>query len=315
MTFRAKLCISCFVLVQCAKAADDQGLRPNFRADTQLVLVPVTVTDRNGKTIEGLRAQDFNILDDQRPQQILSLTNEDAPCSVGLVLDVSGSMKGSLSAAKDVASAFLRSANPEDEFFLLTVSSQPAALSGFTTDVAALEGEIDAAKPGGMTALADTVYLGLSRMKNARRPRRALLIFSDGIDNYSRYSDAELMRVALEADVQVYTIILDAAAGGASGTVPFRPGLAAKPWDRGPERQGPEMLEKLSEKTGGLHFRVHGVADARDAMAKTGRALRNEYVIGYQPPASGQSGKWHRVHVKANVQKANVYARNGYYSR
>src|SRR5580700_4134363 len=106
-----------------------------FRASAQMVLVPVTVTDHYGKTIEGLRAQDFNLLDDQKPQHILTFSSDDAPCSVGLVLDISGSMRNLLGPAKDVAQAFFGTANPEDEFEVLTVSSQPSALTGFTSDV------------------------------------------------------------------------------------------------------------------------------------------------------------------------------------
>ena len=124
------------------------------------------------------------------------------------MLDISGSMQQTLSAAKDIAQAFFEAANPDDEFLLLTVSTQPAATPGFTTDTAALEDTIGFTKPGGLTALIDTVYLGLSRMREAQRPRRALLILSDGMDNHSRYSKSELMRVALEADVQIYTIII-----------------------------------------------------------------------------------------------------------
>jgi Ca-activated chloride channel family protein len=285
----------------------------NFRTNAQLVLVAVTVTDHNGKTIQGLRADNFKILDDQTPQRIVSFSGEDAPCSVGLILDISGSMRDTLSVAKEVTQSIFRTANSDDEFVLLTVSTQPEAISGFTTDVASLERSIQFAKPGGFTALIDTVRLGLSRMREGKRPRRALLILSDGMDNHSRYSKGELMRVALEADVQIYTIILDNPSSG--NTVPFRPSLIAKPWDHAEERQGRSLLEDLSDKTGGLHFHVRDVAEAKDAARKAGRALRNEYVIGYQPPDPNGSGKWHRIRVRADVPSTSVYARNGYYSR
>jgi Ca-activated chloride channel family protein len=286
-----------------------------FRTSAQMVLVPVTVTDHNGKTVEGLRAENFNVLEDQAPQQIVSFTAEDAPCSVGLVLDVSGSMRNALDTAKGVAHSFLQTANPADEFLLLTVSTQPEAVSGFTTDIADLEESIGRASPGGMTALIDTVYLGLNNMRKARQPRRALLILSDGMDNYSRYSKGELMRAALEANVQIYTIIVgNGSGGGSTGGAPFRPSLIAKPIDQAREHEGPNMLEELSEKTGGLHFRAHSDTEAKEAAIKAGRALRNQYVIGYQPPSSGATGKWHRIRVKSNVPKVNVYARNGYYS-
>ena len=123
------------------------------------------------------------------------------------------------------------------------------------------------------------------------------------------------MRAALEADVQIYTIIVGSGSGGGSmGGAPFRPSMVAKPIDQAREREGPNMLEELSEKTGGLHFRAQNETEAREAAIKASRALRNQYVIGYQPPSSGATGKWHRIRVKSNVPKVNVSARNGYYA-
>jgi len=289
---------------------------PVLRADVKMVLVPVSVTDRRGATVSGLDQKNFTVLEDKVPQKIVSFSTDDSPSSVGVVLDVSGSMRNTLGAAKDIVQAFLRTTNKEDEFLLLTVSTQPAATQGFTTDIADIEQSIGTTRPGGMTALIDTVYLGLSRMKDAQQPRRALLILSDGIDNQSRYSESELLRVALEADVQIYSVIFDTgAAGGTSSGVPFRPSMIAKPGARGPEQQGPEMLEKLADKTGGLHFHVRNHAEANEAVINVGQALRSEYVIGYQPPESGSSGKWHRIQVKLDRAQVQVHFRTGYYSR
>jgi Ca-activated chloride channel family protein len=287
---------------------------PTFRVSAQMVLVPVTVTDRYGKTIEGLRAQNFTVLDDQTPQQISSFTSEDAPCSVGLVLDISGSMRNALITAKKVAQAFFSTANRDDEFLMLTVSTRPNDLLGFTTDTEALEQNIQSTRPGGMTALIDTVYLGLRRMREATRPRRALLILSDGMDNHSQRSKGDLMRVALEADVQVYTILVDGLDGGSDRSL-FCPSMIAKPGDQAAGRLGHHILQELAHKTGGLHFHVRSDTEAKEAAISVGRALRNEYMIGYQPPDSGTVGKWHRVNVKSNVPNVNVYGRNGYFSR
>lgn len=287
---------------------------PTFRSTSQMVLVPVTVTDRNARTVDGLKAEDFAVFDNQVAQQIVSFGTDDAPTSVCVVLDVSGSMQKALTAAKDMLHSFFAAANPEDEFLLLTVSTQPATLSRFTSDTTALEESIDFTRASGMTSLIDTAYLGLMRMRDARLPRRAMLILSDGMDNYSRYSESELMNLALEADVQVYTMIFDNGLPG-SGTVPFRPGLAAKPWDLARERQGPEMLEKLSNKSGGLSFHVRNDEEAKEALSKTGRALRSEYLIGFQPSDTGASGKWHQIRIKSSAPKVHVHARNGYYAR
>ena len=308
-------CLTLLLLLIGGKAAAQRATNaPTFHTSAQMVLVPVTVTDHNAKTIEGLRAEDFSIFDDRIAQKIVSFSSDDAPCSVGLVLDISGSMQNTLSAAKEIAKAFLGTANPDDEFLLLTVSTQPAATPRFMTDIAALEESIGSTQSGGQTALIDTVYLGLSRMREAQWPRRALLILSDGMDNHSRYSQRELMRVALEADVQIYSVIIDnGSAGVSTNTVPYRPSLITKPWDRAEERQGPEMLEKLSDQTGGLHFRVRNTDEAKEDAIKSGRALRNEYVIGYRPPDPGTAGKWHRIRVKSNASKVYVHARNGYY--
>lgn len=286
-----------------------------FSANARMVLVPFTVTDHNAKTVVGLQSKDFNVFDDQSSQEIVSFASEDAPCSVGLVLDISGSMQTTLGIVKDGAQRFVRTANPEDEFMLLTVSTLPAAGPEFTPGDKALEELIAFTKPGGLTALIDTVYLGLNQMRKAGHPRRALVILSDGMDNHSRYSMSELLRVALEADVQTYSIIIDNGASGTANTVPFRPAMIQKPWDRAAQMQGPNLLERLADKTGGLHFHARNEAEVREALAKAGQALRNEYVIGYRMPDPGPAGKWHQIRVKTTAPKVTVHARSGYYAR
>ncbi len=286
-----------------------------FLTSSRMVLVPVTVTDRNGRTVVGLQAKDFNIFEGQTLRQIASFAAEDVPCSAGLVLDASGSMETTLGIVKDSAQAFVKTANQDDEFLLLTVSTLPAAGSGFTTDTAELEEDIAITRPGGATALIDTVYLGLNQMRKARNPQRALVILSDGIDNHSRYSKGELLRVALEADVQIYTIIIDNGASGSSApTVPFRPSMIAKPGDQAAARQGPNLLEELADKTGGLSFHARNAAQVKEAMLKAGQALRNEYMIGYRPDDAGLSGTWRRIRVKSTMPKVEVHARSGYYA-
>lgn len=309
----------CGVAFACAVFVTDlaaQRLLPTtFQSNSAMVLIPVNITDRDGKTIQGLRAENFTVFDEQAPQQIASFSAEDAPCSVGLVLDISGSMRYALSTTKRIADGFLKASNPEDEFLMLTVSSIPDADSGFTTEAEALAQDVQATRAGGMTALLDTVYLGLNRMRKATRPRRALVILSDGMDNQSRYSKRELLRLALESDVQVYTILVDGIGGFSAGAGPYVPSMVAKPWQQAAQREGPDALKELSEKTGGLFFHVRSDAEGAEAAARTARALRNEYIIGYRAPNSASSGKWHRVQVKSTVPKARIFARSGYYAQ
>ena len=295
--------------------AEHPDAKATFRTNAEMVLVPVTITDRNGKTVEGLRAQNFKVLDNHAPQQIVSFTNEDSPCSVVLVLDTSSSMQYTLPAAKHIAHAFLAAANPEDEFMLLTVSTLPNVISGFTSDPETLEKSVEFSRPGGLTALIDTVYLGLNQMQKARRAHRALLILSDGIDNHSRYSKSELMRVALEADVEVYTVLVDTGSADMSiDPVEFRPILVGKPWDQAQLHVGPSMLQALGGETGGILFRVRSKAESEEAVIKAGRAIRSEYLIGYQPRKPGLIGKWHQVQVKTDLPRVKIYARKGYFS-
>lgn len=286
---------------------------PTFRSSSQLVLVPVTVTNRHGKTVDELQASDFSVFDNQQQQRIVSFGMDDAPCSITIILDISGSMRNTLAGAKEVLRSVFNTANPGDEFQLLTVSTHPAAVSTFTTDFSSLEDEVGSARSNGMTALLDTIHLGIERLRDARLPRRALLVLSDGIDNHSRYSQSALLNAALEADVQVYSMIFDT--GAVSNTVPFRPLLVQKAGDRALDRQGPDFLEKIADKTGGLYFHVHNDEDANIAVTKTGRALRTEYVIGFQPSPAVGASQWHRIRVRSSVPKVDVHARNGYFAR
>jgi Ca-activated chloride channel homolog len=308
-------CLVLALLVIGEAGAQQISRSVTFRADARMVLVPLTVADHYGKTILGLHAKDFSIFDDGNLQPIVSFGAEDAPCSAGLVLDISGSMQTSLGIVKQSARDFVKTANPDDEFLLLTASTLPAAGPEFTSDAAALEDKIAFTRSGGLTALIDTLYLGLTRMREAGRPRRALIVLSDGIDNHSRYSRGELLQVALEADVQIYAIIIDHSANtGTGNAIPYRMSMVRKPGDEGANRQGPDLLEELANKTGGLYFHARNDAQAKEGMMKTGEALRNEYVIGYQAPNSGSSGKWHPIRVKTTVPKVTVHARSGYYA-
>ena len=292
------------------------SLPATFSTSARMVLVPVSVTDRDGKTIMGLRAEDFTVYDDQTRQPLASFSSQDAPSSVGMVLDISGSMQRVLEALKGGARTFVRNANPRDEFLVLTVSTAPSVAPNFIADSDEVEAGIAGLRPGGLTALLDTADLGFRQMRQAKNPRRAMIIFSDGLDNHSRYSREALLREALEADTQVYTIIFHTGSGGSSsGGAPFRPSMVAKPGDQARQNQAPDLLEKLAEKTGGLSFHARSGGDLLEAVAKTGEAVRNQYLIAYRMPDSDLSGKWHRIRVKVDLPKANVHARSGYYAR
>jgi Ca-activated chloride channel family protein len=274
--------------------------RRDIRVDVDLILVPVTVTDRTGKAITGLQREQFQLSEDGIPQQIVSLSNEDAPISVGIVFDLSGSMAGKRNKAAQAVHAFLETLNPEDEVMLVTFADRPQLDLAFTSDASDVESALLAAKSGGSTSLNDAICLALLHMKSATRSRKALLIVSDGGDNYSRYSEKELRTIALESDVQMHAI-----------------GIHDNPRGR-EEMSGPFLLEGLTKLTGGLHVTVRSLNELAPAAEKIGYALHDQYVLCYYPNSGSLQGKHRRIRVKlvlpGGYRSLQVRSRTGYYS-
>ena len=275
----------------------------SLQANIDLVLVPVTVMDRKGATVTGLGREHFTILQDNIPRNILSFSRQDVACSVSVIVDTTGSMYRQLDAVQSAVRAFLGTTEARDEAFSMTFAGRPAIHSPFTTGATSVWNSIQASRVGGGTALLDTLYLALSRMRSAQNPCRALLVVSDGMDSHSRYSKSELTRVAMEAGAQIYSVSIG---------VPAR---YKKPIQVREEHSGFALLDDLAERTGGLHFTVEYRDQASQAAAKIGEALRNQYVIGFRPQDIEGAGKWHKIRIKLDVPKTTVYARGGYYSR
>jgi VWFA-related protein len=272
--------------------------RPDFQVSSGLVLVPVTVMDHRGANVGGLGKESFTVLDDGRPQPITSFYSEDAPCSVGLVIDASGSVKNRLDWEKRAAHAFLASSNLEDDVFVSTVSSSPAVFA--PADVAAVGEQVRAVQAGGWTALFDTIRLATNQLKHSRRSCRALVALSDGMDNHSRWTKSELLRFLVESDIQVYSIAVEGVESVAKG-VPLAE-----------SKRGIAFMSDLAERTGGLSVSVRDNQNPAAAAHRISAALRNRYVVGYRTPDADASGKWHAIRVKVDQSKVNVYARSGY---
>ena len=272
-----------------------------FRAETNLVLVPTTVTDSMDRLVTGLDKQNFSIYQDHQKQDVQALWTQDTPISVGIIFDVSGSMTDKILKAREAIRTFLETANPLDEFFLITFSDRPRLASRFSRKIESLEGQLMFSKPHGLTALLDAIYLGLSTMKGAQYQRRALLIISDGGDNHSRYTEDEVKSLVEEADVQIFSIgIFDA--------------FASTP----EEQYGPQLLSDVTTITGGQSFTISNPNDLPDVANKIGVALRNEYILAYQPTVKPHDGKWHKIKVKLHPPKGlpplHVSSKQGFYA-
>jgi Ca-activated chloride channel family protein len=272
-----------------------------IRMNVDLVLVPVTVTDPMNRLVTGLEKEDFKIFENNNEQMIKNFASEDAPVSIGIIFDLSGSMTSKLIRARDSILQFIRTANPQDEFFVIGFNDRPELIEDFTSSVEDIEGRLATVKAGHRTALLDAIYYGVNKMKDARHERKALLVVSDGGDNRSRYTEGEVKSQVRESDTEIYSIgIFDA--------------YAATP----EERTGPILLNELCEETGGRLFRVDDIAEMGDIAEKISTELRNQYVIGYTPKDRHRDGKWRKVKVKLNPPQGlpplTVHARTGYYA-
>jgi Ca-activated chloride channel homolog len=272
--------------------------------DVNLALVNVTVTDPYNRLVTGLEPDNFRIFEDNIEQEVVNFSSEDVPISIGVVLDLSGSMANKLGKAKEAALQFFKTANPQDEFFLVGFNERAQLLSPFTNNVEDLQSRMLSASAKGKTALLDAIYLGLSQMRGARSGKRALLIISDGGDNNSRYSEKDIKRLVREADTQLYSI-------GIFDPFEFR--------SRTPEElNGPTLLNEMSELTGGRTFTAEDLNDLPDIAAKIGAELRNQYILGYHPSNKAHDARWRKIKIKLRAPKGlpplNVYAKTGYYA-
>jgi VWFA-related protein len=278
--------------------------RANIRIDTNLVLIPVTVTDPLNRFVTGLEQDSFRIYEDKAEQKVVSFGSEDAPLSIGIVFDTSGSMGPKLDKSRQAVTEFFKTANPEDEAFLVVFNDKPELVTPFTHNLEEIQNRLTFTQSKGRTALLDGIYLGLHTMKKAKNPRKALVVISDGGDNSSRYTETEIKNLVKEADVQIYAI-------GIYEPVQSR--------GRTPEElAGPGLLTDISEPTGGRHFVVENLNELPDVAAKIGIELRNQYVIGYSPSNQTRDGKYRKVSVKLiqprGLPPLHAFWRTGYYA-
>ena len=272
-----------------------------IRMDVDLVLVPVTITDPMNRLVTGLEQDDFFVYENNSLQKLKTFATEDAPVSIGIILDLSGSMTSKLVRARDSVLQFMKTANPQDEFFVIGFNDRPELIEDFTSSIEDIEARLQTVRSGHRTALLDAIYFGMDKMKTAKHERKALLVVSDGGDNRSRYTENEVKAQVRESDVQIYSIgIFD----------PYAPTTE--------ERMGPVLLNDLSEETGGRMFRVDDLADMGDIAIKISTELRNQYVLGYHPKTMQRDGKWRKVKVKLvppqGLPPLTVHARTGYYA-
>ena len=275
-----------------------------IQIDVNMVIVNVTVTDPYDRIVTGLDQTNFQVYDEKVEQKIAAFSTEDAPISVGLIFDSSGSMSDKIQKSKEAALQFFKTSNPQDEFMLIDFNERANLLASFTSKFENIEDRLLFLKSGGKTSLLDAIYLGINEMKKATTNRKALLLISDGGDNHSRYTERDIKRAIKESDVQLYSVGVFEPLASRGRTIE--------------EAGGPGLLAELSEVSGGRMFSVESADELPDIAEKISIELRNQYVIGYKPSNLVRDGRWRRIKVKLNPPRGlpplQVYARTGYYA-
>lgn len=278
-----------------------RSAHPVLRKTVDLVLVPVTVTDPMQRLVTGLQPDNFQIFENGKQQQIKHFSSEDAPVSVGVILDTSGSMGDKIESAREAVNQLCDVSNPQDEFFLITFSDEPHLTQDFTDSPENIRADIAFFRPKGQTALLDAIYLGIRKMREAKYGKKALVIISDGGDNHSRYTERELMLVVKESDIAIYAI-----------------GTFDRYLPTPEEILGPELLSNIAETSGGRAFILQNWAEMPKLARRIGVELRTQYVLGYNPGDRPHDGKWRKVKIKLKLPKnlpfLQARAKTGYYA-
>ncbi|MEI9971897.1 MAG: VWA domain-containing protein [Ignavibacteriota bacterium] len=277
---------------------------PSFRAESNLVVIPVSVTDPVNRFVLGLRKEDFKLFDNGVEQPIAHFSGEDVPLSIGLAFDTSSSMDFKMRTSRDAATTMLKTMGPDDEAFLASFNDKVALTVPFTSKAPEIRDAVLKLQASGTTALLDAVKFVLNEMKSAKNARKAIVIVSDGGDNSSKYTAAQIEALVREADVEIYAMGV------------FDP-LASLTLSR-EEVSGPKLLSEIASQTGGRAFAATISSDLPSVAARIAIELRNQYVIGYYPANQVKDGKYHTVEVKVSqpvgVPPLKMHWRQGYYA-
>ena len=303
--FPASLAAQSVAIDDVKRDTPDKVIHPgqSVHIDVDLALVNVTVTDPYERVVTGLEPDNFRVFENNVEQEIQYFSSEDVPISIGVIFDLSGSMANKIGKAKEATLQFFKTANPQDEFFLVSFNDRAELISAFTNSADDLQSRLLSASGKGRTALLDAIYLGLSEMRAARNNKRALLIISDGGDNNSRYNEKDIKRLVREANTQLYSIGIFDPFGNRSRTPE--------------ELNGPSLLNEVTELSGGRAFSVENINDLPDIATKIGSELRNQYTLGYRPSDKSHDARWRKIKIKLRAPRGlpplSVSGKTGYY--
>jgi Ca-activated chloride channel family protein len=266
-----------------------------------VVLLPLLVTDDSGRAVTSLTIKNFSVTDDGRPEAISTLSSDDAPRSIGILLDLSGSIEKALPLERAAVLEFLRASNPQDEFFLMGFNEQPALLVDFTSSRAAIAARLDTLTAEHRTAFYDALDAALDKLQHATNSRKAVVVISDGGDNASHISEAQIGSALRKSTVPLEAI-----------------GIFVEHESTIEERTGRYLLNQMSSDTGGRLISLDNPIEAGQAGAAMAAGLRLSYLLSYTSDTPGAAGQWRKVKVKLTpppgMSHLTVHARAGYYA-
>lgn len=273
-----------------------------IRRSVDLVVLPVSVVDKQGKFVGSLKEPNFRVYEDKVEQKLAVFKREDIPVTMGLVIDNSGSMREKRPRVNEAALTLVESSNPDDQVFVVNFNEdyyldQP---SDFTNNITVLKDALSRIDSRGSTALYDAVLASLNHLKLGTRQKRALLVITDGEDNASRHSLEYTVEAAERSNAVIYTI-----------------GLFSED-DRSEARHAKRALKALSEATGGMAFFPKTVDAVHQICLEVAKDIRNQYLLGYYPTNPQSNGGFRHVEVKLvdvphDLGKLYVRTRAGYY--
>jgi VWFA-related protein len=304
---------SLILAAQTTQQQGNDGLKKDGRdftlsVDVELVQLPISILDKEGRPVNGLAQEHFQVFEDKTLQQISLFKHEDVPLSVGLVIDNSGSMRNKRERVNSAALSFVRESNPEDQTFIVNFDDTAYLEQDFTGSIGDLMDALDNLDTRGETALYDAVFLSVDHVKGGNKDKKALLLISDGEDNTSKYGFNKALEQLRESKVTLYAI-------GLLEENDQRGGLFKK----SPSKKAREALQQFAEATGGQAYFPKSLDEVEDLCKRIAHDLRNHYTIGYSPTNRKLDGSWREVEVKVNPPKSvpskiSVRTKPGYYA-
>ncbi len=276
--------------------------------NVDLVLMYTSVFDKNGHFVPGLKKDNFKLFEDGVQQSVSSFSQEDVPVSMGILLDLSGSMRGKIDQVNKSALAFIRASNPQDQVFLIGFNEEVELLQDYTSDVDEISDALENAVVTGGTALYDAIYLGVQKAHSGSKPKKAVVVITDGEDRDSYYKLDELVAKVQESDVQVFSV-------GLLDDVPEKSFFGR--WSRSAPEKAHDVLVRISEETGGKAFFPNKLTDIHTVVAEIATDLRSQYSLGYLSSNATRDGSFRRVKIElsgAAASNNHIRYRRGYYA-